>query len=69
MEFKLGDWLILDKKYLCRVDDIEEDNPLVIYLRWFVDDDHDTYSFQTIRPEHHHITKITKEVADIMIGV
>lgn len=51
------------------VDEIVQDSPLIIDLRWYIDDDYDAYSFQSIRPEHHHITKITKEVADIMRSV
>ena len=51
------------------VDEIVQDNPLVVDLRWYIDNDYDAYSFQSIRPEHHKILKITKEVADIMIGV
>lgn len=67
--FKVGEWLILDKEYLCEVDDVFSSHPLVIDLRWYIDDDHDAYSYQSIRPEDHHITRITKEVADIMRGV
>ena len=67
---KVGDWLLVDDEgYLCVVDEIVQDNPLIIDLRWYVDADNDAYSYQSIRPEHHKIVKITKEVADIMIGV
>ena len=70
MEFKIGDWLLVDDEgYLCMVDEIIEGSPLVIDLRWYVDADNDAYSYQSIRPDHHKIVKITKEVADIMLGV
>lgn len=66
---KEGDWLLVDEEgYLCQVDSVE-DNSSIIDLRWYVDGDYDNYAFQSIRPEHHKIVRITKEVADIMLGV
>ena len=66
---KVGDWLLVDDEgYLCMVDEIVQDNPLIIDLRLYVDHDYDNFAFQSIRPEQHKIVRITKEVADIMIG-
>ena len=64
--FKHGDWFLLDDwDILARVDSFDYSNPSVIYLQMFEQDGYG-YSFQYIRVKDHRITKITKEVADIM---
>ena len=66
---KVGDWLLLDEdNMLCRVDSRLSNKPLVYDLQMFLSEDGE-FTWQSIRPEQHKITKITKEVADIMRGV
>ena len=66
---KVGDWIFLDDwDILARVDSFDYSNPSVIQLQMFEQDGYG-YSFQYIRVKDHRMTKITKEVADIMMGV
>ena len=63
---KAGDWIMLDDwGCLARLDSINHSDPSIASLQIF-DEDGDTFVFQDIRVKDHNITKITKEVADIM---
>lgn len=53
---------------LARLDSINYSDPTTAYLQIF-DEEGDTFVFQDIRLKDHKITKITKEVADIMRNV
>ena len=66
---KAGDWILLDDwNCLARVDSIDYADPSMAHLQLF-DEDSYTFVFQSLRLKDHKITKITKEVADIMRGV
>ena len=53
---------------LARLDSINYSDTTIAHLQIF-DEGCDTYVFQDIRLKDHKITKITKEVADIMRNV
>lgn len=59
----LDDW-----DCLARLDSIDYSDPTIAHLQIF-DEDRITYVFQDIRLKDHKLTKITKEVADIMRSV
>ena len=66
---KAGDWVLLDDwNVLARVDSFNYSDPSIVHLQLF-EDDMLTYTFQGLRIKDHKITKITKEVADIMRSV
>ena len=65
---QVGDWVIIDDGMVGEVWYIHTYQPAIIDVRVEFDDSPKA-GFETIRTATHKITKITKEVADIMRGV
>lgn len=62
---EIGDWVVCDDGIVGQIWSIYANSGIVDIHVKFDDDPHIT----TLRTDHHKITKITKEVADIMRGV
>lgn len=63
-QFKQGDWVVIDEWACGTVGYIH--NPTLIDVWLHGDESQDVLR---VRTDHHKLTKITKEVADIMKGV
>jgi len=64
---KVGDWVIIDGKVMGEIWYIHTPNYIIdVRIDWGEGQD---CSFETVRTNHHELTKVVKEVADIMRGV
>jgi hypothetical protein len=64
---KVGDWIVIDEWNVGEVCRTHPSNSVIDVITG--KDNNGAINVIVIRAEQHKITKITKEVADIMIGV
>ena len=69
VKLKAGDWVFLDDwNCLCEIVGFEFSDPKMAYVKLYEEDCY-SYTTQALRVKDHKLTKITKEVADIMRSV